>query len=122
MKMVREGEFMPGSAEPRGAMLQPEHVGVVRRGVLIGDQPAFLKRRHGPIVAPALDFSMAVHERKSAGTMMVTAGEIVETRLRGIVRPAPHVGGKIAPVNAVLAHIHEQKNRGTANGAEVGHL
>src|SRR5271166_3831468 len=91
-------------------LLEPDHIWIVWRGKLIGNFSVEIKRRHRAIIPPALEFSMAIHERKSASPMMIAAGQVVKSGLFGMVRPTGHVRGEIAPVDAVLAHIQKQKS------------
>src|SRR2546429_9434266 len=78
-----------------------------------------LFRSHGALVQPALDFRVTVGERKSARAIVITRGQIVETGLARLVGPTGHVGGEIADVNAVLAHIQKHKRAG---GTGVDHV
>src|SRR2546426_12474611 len=70
------------------------------------------ERRRGPAVAPATDFGMPVRERETASKMMIHAWKIpietVQRRVGGGV--APHVGHKIAPVDAVFSHVQKNKD------------
>src|SRR2546425_582425 len=65
---------------------------------------------------------MAVGKGKSAGNIVVTRRKIVEAGFRRAVRPAAHVGGEIAYVDAVLAHVEQDEGAGGTGIEKMGGL
>src|ERR1017187_4829727 len=65
---------------------------------------------------------MAVHKGEAAGAMMIAAGQIIETDLLRMVGPAAHVGGEVAPVNAVFPHVQQQKSPDRAGIKKISHF
>ena len=103
----------------RRAFLQPDDIFVVGRGDLIRNQAAFDQRWHGPIVEPAFDLGMTVGEGEAARPIVITGWKIVEPGMPGLIRPASHVGRKIADIDAVLAHVQQDKR---ARRSWIDHL
>lgn len=95
---------------PGGSFLEPAYVHVVRGGEVVVDVPAFDDGRQGAVVAPPVNFRMPIGEREATGQMMVVAGQIVKAIAPGLVGPTGHARGKVAHVNAVLAHVEKDES------------
>src|SRR5439155_231619 len=73
-------------------------------------------------MAFALESIASVSEGASdaARQVMVRSGQVEKAELVGLVRPAGHARGKIAHVNAVLAHVEKDENLGRAGNGQIG--
>jgi hypothetical protein len=106
-------------------LLQPGNVVVTRGrgGVWRTGRSPKVQRRGRAYITPFVDFGMAVRKREAAGSIVIgtrkIGGKLVSCR--GVGGIPVRVGHEIAPIDAILAHVHEDKAAGWADrrGADL---
>src|SRR5262245_52899780 len=96
----------------RRSFLQPRHVTIVGRwkDVPQSSRDTLAQWRHGAVVHPLANLSVAVGERQSTRAMMVARWQIlVELELLGLVRVAAHIHEKVSQTDGVLALVPEDE-------------
>src|SRR5262245_13089473 len=106
---------------PRGAFLEPNHVGVIRRRINIPNQSVAYDRWHGSVVPPAMNFGVAIHKGQTTRAMVVASRQIVKAGSLRVIRPTAHICDEVAPINAVLTHVHQQPSARRTRISQFGH-
>src|SRR5262249_50085075 len=92
-------------------VLEPSNIFIISRIILIGGSRRDIQCRHGASVQPFLYFGMAICEREATGAIVIKAWQIIKPIQAGRVwREALHFRSEISDIDAVGAHVQEDKN------------
>lgn len=110
---------------PRGTLLQPADVPVVRLEILPDrrERPAFHHQWHPPRIPPATDFRVPLRKGKPPGAALVIA-RIVQPPSRQIWRawPTGHVDEEVPRIQRFFALVPEQRGHCRTGLDQVTHL